>query len=223
MDLILTMIFEFYETLSPNLQALETMGKIKEVNGYVRMTLDKMEGIRENLVHTDDNWQDWEFPHLLEALWKWTTRNPPQPADERRGREKTFSSKPLKMKSYQVRQHDQRRRPCVYCESSKHQSVNCDKVMTIHECRKQLNLKQLCFNGTSTKPQGFKMPLFFNLQVSHQGIVVTGIECTANSKGKHSTSHKRPSFRKQQRARRSELSTMCLRELTRKHHPLTIV
>ena len=79
---------EFYETLSPNLQALETMGKIKEVNGYVRMKLDKMEGIRENLVHTDDNWQDWEFPHLLEALWKWTTRNPPQPANERHGREK---------------------------------------------------------------------------------------------------------------------------------------
>ena len=66
MDLILTTILEFYETLSPNLQALETMGKIKEVNGYVRMMLDKMEGIRENLVHTDDNWQDWEFPHLLE-------------------------------------------------------------------------------------------------------------------------------------------------------------
>ena len=172
MDLILTTILEFYETLSPNLQALETLGKIKEVNGYVRMMLDKMEGIRENLVHTDDNWQDWEFPHLLEALRKWTTRNPPQPADERHGNEKTFPFKPLKMKSYQVRQHDQRRRPCVYCESSKHQSVNCDKVTTIHECRKQLNLKQLCFNGTSTKPQGFKMPLFFNLQVLHQGIVL---------------------------------------------------
>ena len=34
------------------------MGKIKEVNGYVRMMLDKMEGNRENLVHTGDNWQD---------------------------------------------------------------------------------------------------------------------------------------------------------------------
>ena len=30
-------ILEFYETLLPNLQALETMGKIREVNGYVRM------------------------------------------------------------------------------------------------------------------------------------------------------------------------------------------
>ena len=91
-------ILEFYKTLSPNLQALETMGKIKEVNGYVRMTLDKLEGIRGDLVCTDDNWQDWEIPHLLEALRKWTTINPPKPVDERPGKEKTFPSKPLKTK-----------------------------------------------------------------------------------------------------------------------------
>ena len=39
-------VSEFYETLLPNLQALETMGKIREVNGYVRMTLDKLQGTR---------------------------------------------------------------------------------------------------------------------------------------------------------------------------------
>ena len=60
-------ILEFYQMLSPNLQALETMGRIKEVNGYVSMTLDKLDGIRGDLVRTDDNRQDWEFPHLLEA------------------------------------------------------------------------------------------------------------------------------------------------------------
>ena len=143
-------ILEFYETLSLNLQASETMGKIKDVNGYVRMTIDKLEGIIGDLVRTDDNWQDWEFPHLLEAFRKWTTRKPPNPVDERPGKEKTFPFKPLKTKSYQVRQHDPRRRPCVYCESSDHQSVNCDKVRTIHEFRKQLNLKQLCFICTGT-------------------------------------------------------------------------
>ena len=84
------------------------------------------------------------------ALRKWTTRNPPKPVDEKSGKEKTFPSKPLKTKSYQVREHDPRRRPCVYCESSNHQAVICDKVTTIHERRKQLNLKQLCFNCTGT-------------------------------------------------------------------------
>ena len=58
-------ILEFYETLSLNLQASETMGKIKDVNGYVRMTLDKLEVIIGDLVRTDDNWQDWEFPQLV--------------------------------------------------------------------------------------------------------------------------------------------------------------
>ena len=116
------------------------MGKIKEVIGYIRMTLDELEGIIGDLVRKDDNWQDWEFPHLLEALQKWTTRNPPKPVDERPRKEKTFPSKPLKTKSYQVR-HDSRRSPSLYCESSNHQCVNCDKVTTIHERRKQLNLK----------------------------------------------------------------------------------
>jgi hypothetical protein len=39
-------IHEFYETLMYNVQSLETLGKISEVNGYVRATIDKLEGIR---------------------------------------------------------------------------------------------------------------------------------------------------------------------------------
>ena len=40
------------------------------------MTVDKLEGIRSDLVRTDDNWQDWKFPEIIEALRKWTVRNP---------------------------------------------------------------------------------------------------------------------------------------------------
>ena len=43
------------------MQALDTMGKIKEINGYVRITLDKLRGIRVDLVRSDDNWQDLKF------------------------------------------------------------------------------------------------------------------------------------------------------------------
>ena len=42
----------------------------------MRMTLDKLTGIRADLVRTDDNWQEWKFMHLAEALRKWTERNP---------------------------------------------------------------------------------------------------------------------------------------------------
>ena len=54
-------IHEFYEKLLFNVQSLETMGKLQEVNGYVRMTIDKLPGIG-NLVRTDDSWREWNFP-----------------------------------------------------------------------------------------------------------------------------------------------------------------
>lgn len=72
-------ILEFYQKLSSNLQPWETMGKWKEINGCKRMTLNKLEGVRGNLVRTDDNWQEWDFPKLLEALRHWTVRNPRKP------------------------------------------------------------------------------------------------------------------------------------------------
>ena len=46
---------EFYEKLLFNVQSLETMGKLQEVNGYVRMTTDNNPGIGD-LVRTDDSW-----------------------------------------------------------------------------------------------------------------------------------------------------------------------
>jgi hypothetical protein len=46
-----------------------------EIAGYVRITIDKLEGIRGDLVRTDDSWQEWEFSELIEALGKWTVRN----------------------------------------------------------------------------------------------------------------------------------------------------
>ena len=55
-------IYEFSEKLLSSVQALETIRKLKETNGLrltlVRLTLDKLHGIRVDLVRTDDNWQD---------------------------------------------------------------------------------------------------------------------------------------------------------------------
>lgn len=45
--------------LSLSVQALDTMKKVGEINGYVRMTLvDKLSDIRVDLVRLDDDWQD---------------------------------------------------------------------------------------------------------------------------------------------------------------------
>ena len=61
-------INEFYDKLVTNIQTLESMGKKKGIRGYVRPTLDKLPGIKSDLVRLDDNWQEWRFPQLVEAL-----------------------------------------------------------------------------------------------------------------------------------------------------------
>ena len=61
-------VFEFYETLVSSVQTLESLGKLADIKGYVRVTLDKVPNVRPQLVQLDDNWKQWEFPDLVEAL-----------------------------------------------------------------------------------------------------------------------------------------------------------
>ena len=68
-------IHEFYEKFLFNVQCLEMLGKLKEISGYVRMSIDKLQGIRGDLVRTDDNWRGWDCPNFVEALRRWTERN----------------------------------------------------------------------------------------------------------------------------------------------------
>ena len=48
---------QFYEKLCSNVQALETMAKLGEVIGYVRMPLNKLEGIRGDLINSENRQQ----------------------------------------------------------------------------------------------------------------------------------------------------------------------
>ena len=63
-------VHKFYEKLATSVQALEKMGKLIQVNGYVRMTIEKLPAIRADIVRMEDNWQKWGFSHLIEALRK---------------------------------------------------------------------------------------------------------------------------------------------------------
>lgn len=40
------------------------------------MSIDKLEGIQSDPVRTDDDWQTWDLPKFVDALHKWTERNP---------------------------------------------------------------------------------------------------------------------------------------------------
>ena len=44
------------------------MRKLNEIKVYVRNTLDKLPGIRADLVRLEENWQEWGFSELIEAL-----------------------------------------------------------------------------------------------------------------------------------------------------------
>ena len=60
----------FFEKLISSVEALETMGKLQEIKGNVRMTLDKLPGIRADLVRLDNDWKSWGFVQVVEALGK---------------------------------------------------------------------------------------------------------------------------------------------------------
>ena len=136
-------IHDFSEKLLCSVQALDTVGKIKEMNGYVRVTLDKMEGTRADLVRNDDNWQDKKFQQLVETLEKWTIRNPISLSDKRNpGKGNGYS------KSYQAKQT---KSESVYCEKPGDKSSDCKTEKTVTERIKILSDKKLCFNCTGTK------------------------------------------------------------------------
>ena len=69
-------IHQFYDRLVHDVQSLETMGKLSEVNGNMSLTIDKLSGIRGDLVRNDEDWQTWDFLKLCAALKSWTRRNP---------------------------------------------------------------------------------------------------------------------------------------------------
>ena len=52
-------INDLSENLLYSVQALDIMEKIREMNGYVRVTLDRLQGIRPDLVRNDDNYGAW--------------------------------------------------------------------------------------------------------------------------------------------------------------------
>ena len=127
-------IHEFYEKLLFNMQSLETLGKLTEINGYVRMSIGKLQGIRGNLVRTDNNWREWGFPKFVEALRKWTERNP-IPAEREPPKKLPDWKKPPfpRDRSFQAQQKEEQVRGCVYCEKPDHKSVVCKTVTSVDE------------------------------------------------------------------------------------------
>ena len=116
----------FYKTLLFNVRSLETFGQIERVNGMTISVLDKLTGIKADLVRGQENWQDWDLPRLAQALRKWRDVNP---ASERNNFESmTTSSKRPENKSRFFDAESMNKRRCVYCDDASHISRDCTHV-----------------------------------------------------------------------------------------------
>jgi hypothetical protein len=123
---------------------------LADVKGNVRATLDKLKGIKADLVHGKEDCQNWGYEYLLKALKTWREINPIEEKleqQQRSGKGKGYS------RFYHTQDAEQKsRRPeCVYCEESTHKGANCSKVKTREERKKILAQKGLCFNCTGAQ------------------------------------------------------------------------
>ena len=58
-------IDEFTENL---LESVQAIGILTENNEYVRLALDKLQWVKEDLVRMDNGQQGWKLPKLVETL-----------------------------------------------------------------------------------------------------------------------------------------------------------
>jgi len=140
-------IHQFYEQLQYNVQSLETMGKLGDVRGNVALTIDKLAGISGDLVRNDNDWQNWDFVKLCDALGSWIRRNPVESSEDHR--EETPQSKrdQIARKSYATQQTH----ACVYCKDPMHRGLKCHRVTSFDERKNILVTKKLYFNCTGPK------------------------------------------------------------------------
>ena len=139
----------FYKTLLFNVQSLETLGKIERVNGMTRSVLDKLKGIKADLVRGQENWQDWDLPRLTQALKKWRDVNPA--TEENNVANKSTLPKRPEKKSPLYHAENRNQRLCVYCDDANHISRDCTRVSTMDERKRMLARKRMCFNCTGPK------------------------------------------------------------------------
>ena len=94
-------VHEFYEKLIISTQTRNTINELKDINRYVKITLDKLPGICAGLVRLNDDWQGWGFSQLVEVLRKWTERNPKifVPPDKNLKRDKMYYTRENEHKS----------------------------------------------------------------------------------------------------------------------------
>ena len=130
-------INEFYKKLLFKVQSLETLRKLREVSGNVRAVLDKLKGIKRDLVRGHAGWTDWDFGQLIRAIKSWRDINSVGEESENASasakRKNDVHHRNARGRSYHTQQQagERQMRGCVYCDNVDHVSTNCPKVVAV--------------------------------------------------------------------------------------------
>ena len=145
-------IHKFCQTLNYNVQSLETLGKLSDCLSMVRRILDKLPGIKAELVTNKVGWQDWGFSQLIQALEEWKAIHPLETTTEVNEKPPPPPRVP-RFRSFYAQDREPGPGPCVYCDCVTHRSWQCERVTSPAERRQILQGKRLCFNCTGPQHQ----------------------------------------------------------------------
>ena len=128
---------EFYEKLSKNFDALQTLGEGEKLHGFVMATLNKLPQVKPDLVRVDENWEDWSMEDLIDALQKWLRRNHTETSAEqhKKSEKHLFTLKGEKPTPY-----------CLFCRKHDHWSDSCTVVTELADRKRFFKDHSLCFN-----------------------------------------------------------------------------
>ena len=101
--------------------------------------LDKLPQIRSDLVRPDGEWQQWDFPKLIDALRQWVERS--LVAETRKDKP------PIRRdKNFSTRQQNATNWKCVFCDGTGHKINDCTLVKDPVKRRQIVGPKKLSFN-----------------------------------------------------------------------------
>ena len=135
---------DFFERLSKNFDALQTLGKEDMLRGFVMTTLKKLPQVKPDLVRVDVNWEERDMKELIENLRKWLQRNKTDDSSadsgDSRRRERHWYTKGKRENG-----HEPRAPSCLYCRGD-HWGEACEVFDTLEKRRQFFREKKLCYN-----------------------------------------------------------------------------
>ena len=138
-------VHDFADKLFGAVEGLKTLGKLNGMQELAQTTLDKLSGIRNEVIGNDNTFDCWNYEQLMAALKLWMKKNPVQDTERDCNRGREFS-KPTSKKVFHTREKSNR--DFVYCNSIEHRSVDCTVIETPAERKRALIQRKLCFNCT---------------------------------------------------------------------------